>query len=66
MSAAEFKTRREATGATQQWVARQLGHTTGTVNRWESGKCPVPVVAANLVRETDQSQLKERSQGSSR
>lgn len=53
MSAAEFKTRREATGATQQWVAKRLGHTPGTVKRWESGRCPVPLVAANLIRETE-------------
>ena len=53
MSAAEFKTRREALGATQQWVARRLGHTAGTVKRWEAGKCAVPLPAANLIRDAE-------------
>jgi transcriptional regulator with XRE-family HTH domain len=54
MSAAEFKTRREATGATQSWVARRLGHTPGTVKRWESGRCPVPLVAVTLIEDTEE------------
>jgi DNA-binding XRE family transcriptional regulator len=54
MSASEFKTRREAIGATQQWVAKRLGHIPGTVKRWESGKCPVPFIAATLIRDTEE------------
>jgi DNA-binding transcriptional regulator YiaG len=49
MTAAEFKTRREAVGATQQWVAKSLGRTVVTIKRWESGKCPVPDAAAALI-----------------
>jgi DNA-binding XRE family transcriptional regulator len=54
MTAAEFKTRREATGATQSWVAKRLGHTPGTVKRWESGRCPVPLVAVTLIEDTEE------------
>lgn len=42
---------RDATGLTQEQLARELGVTFGTVNGWENGKHrPSPLAAREIVR----------------
>lgn len=49
MTRREFKQLRNQLGLSQQKLAALMGTTAATISRWESGKRPIPEIAARLL-----------------
>lgn len=49
MTADEFRAALKSLGLRQRWLAERLGVETSTVNRWATGKAPVPQYAAYVL-----------------
>jgi len=49
MTACEFRTALKTLKLRQSWLAERLGVSTTTVNRWCTGKAPVPGYACFVV-----------------
>lgn len=50
MTPAQLKSLRERLGLAQEQLAKQMGVTRNTVNRWEMGLHPIPPLAAKLLQ----------------
>lgn len=50
MNKKQMKSTRDALGLSQAALAKALGVTRNTVNRWEMGLHPVPEIAVKLIK----------------
>jgi len=50
MTRRDFAQLRKKLGLSQARLAAKMGTTAATVSRWESGKRPIPEIAARLLR----------------